>query len=257
MVNTKYYLALKDDPNIKRFDPKRFELVFNDKSTDEVVVAYHRGKMSTPDFRKYISEKLGLKDISEEEFDHAFTASILADPEEVRQRLAYLDELISQGYNVYLLSNNNEIHRIHVKCHYDGMHWGKYFFKQYYSNETGQYKPDSAGFLQILKENQLKANETLFFDDVMKYVDAAWQYGIRARQFTVKRPMSDIKLIIDAIARNENSGVEVTRITSLSFFAAAKFKKLLKPKNQLHANDSGGAVFEQKFTKKLFLITNQ
>ena len=224
-------------------------LIFNDKDTDEIVVAYHRGKMSTPDFRKYISKKLGINGISDEEFDKAFTAAILADPEEVKQRLAYLDKLINQGYNVYLLSNNNEIHRIHTKCHYDGMHWGKYFFKQYYSNETGQYKPDAAGFLQILKENQLKANETLFFDDVIKYVDAAWQYGIRARQFTVKRPMSDIKLIIDAVTRNENSGAEVNRIASLSFFAAAKFKKLLERKNQSNAS-SKEVVHEQKLANK-------
>jgi len=114
--------------------------------------------------------------------------------------------------------------------HYDGTHWGKYFFKQYYSNETGLYKPDAEGYLQILKENQLKPNETLFFDDVIKYVDAAWKYGICARQFTVRRSIIDIKLIIDAITQNEKSGIEVSRLSTLRFFAAAKFKQLLTPR---------------------------
>ncbi|MBX4205568.1 YfhO family protein [Candidatus Microgenomates bacterium] len=32
LLNTKYYMALKTDPDIKRFDPKRFKPIFDDKS---------------------------------------------------------------------------------------------------------------------------------------------------------------------------------------------------------------------------------
>ncbi|GEM_PF-626695 len=211
-------------------------LIFNEQDTDDLVLAFHRGKVSMSDFRKCINEKLGLLDVSDEEFDEAFTASILADPNVVKQRLDYLDGLIEQGYNIYLLSNNNEIHRTYTKYHYDGMRWGKYFFKQYYSNETGLYKPDAEGYLQILKENQLKPNETLFFDDVIKYVDAAWKYGICSRQFTVRRSITDIQLMIDAITQNEKSGIEVSRRSTLSFFAVAKFKQLLALKENLFSN---------------------
>lgn len=34
LVNTKYYLALKTDPDIKRFDSSRFKIVFEDKSVE-------------------------------------------------------------------------------------------------------------------------------------------------------------------------------------------------------------------------------
>lgn len=219
-------------------------LIFNDPDTDNLVLAFHRGRISMGEFRKYINKRLGIENVTDEEFDRAFTASILADPEVVKQRLAYLDGWIKQGYNIYLLSNNNEIHRIYTKSHYEGMHWGKYFFKQYYSNETGLYKPDAESYLKILKENQLKPNETLFFDDIMKYVDAAWKYGVRARQFTVKSPITDIKLIIDAITQNEKSDIEVSRLSTLSFFTAAKFKQLLAPKEQSHVNEPGPPILK-------------
>lgn len=231
----------------KNLSPAEVGMIFNEQDTDEIMVAYHRGKISTLDFRKYIREKLGVNDISDEEFDQAFTASILADSVDVKQRLAYLEGLINKGYNIYLLSNNNEIHHIYIKCHYDGMHWGKYFFKQYYSHETGQYQSEIASFSEILRENQLKINETLFFSNVIKCVDAAWQYGIRARQFSAERPMSDIQLIIDAITKNENSDHEVNRIASLGFFAVAKFKKLLEPTNQLPV--SSKSSYEHKLAK--------
>ncbi len=201
-------------------------LIFNEKDTDELILAYHCGKIATTEFRHQMREKLGLENISNEEFDQAFSASILASPEEVKQRLEYLDDLINQGYNTYSLSDNIAIHRNYLKQNYDADHWGKYFFKQYYSNETGLKKPKREAYYQILQENQLKPEETLFFDDILKHVDAAWEYNIRARQFSVKRPMADIKLIIDTITRNAQLNTEVSRISTLSLFAAAKFKKI-------------------------------
>ena len=42
------------------------------------------------------------------------------------------------------------------------------------------------------------------------------------------------------------SGIEVSRLSTLSFFAAAKFKQLLAPKAQAHANDPDSPALEQK-----------
>lgn len=53
--------------------------------------------------------------------------------------------------------------------------------------------------------------------------------------------MSDIKLIIDAITKKK-SGIKVTRESTLHFFVAAKFKQLLKPKQNLHIKELKASV---------------
>lgn len=156
-----------------------------------------------------------------------------ASPQEIHQRLAYLDELINEGYNLYLINNN--------KNQLDGIPLGKYFFKQYYS------EPNAATFSQILKENQLKPKETVFFDSTKKQVNAAWEYGILGRQFSAQRPITDIKLILDAITQNHQSGQDVSRISTLTFFTAAKFNRLRETKQESETNGlTASTMSEQK-----------
>jgi putative hydrolase of the HAD superfamily len=202
----------------------------NNSEIEKIILDFHCGTITTPDFRRAMLNKLNLSTISDEEFDQAFCASILATPAEVEARLAYVKTLVDQGYNIYVLSNNNEIHRLHNKAHYAAMHWGRYFFKQYYSNETGKAKPELQAFMQILKENQLKANETLFFDDVFSYVEAAWNYGIPARQFSVNHPMQDVDLSIATMDKRINALPQEKRLSTLFFFCANKFKSILENK---------------------------
>lgn len=199
--------------------------LFNEKEINDRVVAFHYGKISSEEFRTVIRKKLGLSVISDKEFDEAWNASILASPFEVKERLQYLEELKQLGYQTFLLSNNNAIHRIHSKTYYQGNDWDKYFIKQYYSNETGNYKPDSVAFAQVLIENDLRAEETIFFDDVLKNVEAAWSAGIHARQFSIHRPMSDIMRMINAIEDTLTKGMEVNRISTLGMFAFNKWNE--------------------------------
>ncbi len=202
---------------------------------NQLIKDYHLGKVTTPVFRLTLKTHLGLESLSDEDFDTAYCASILDNAPAVKQRLEVLRELFAAGYNIYLLSNNNEIHRLHTKKNFDGLNWGKYFFKQYYSNETGLAKPSAAAYTKILSENRLNAHETMFFDDVKAYIHAAWGVGIRGRQFTVKYGMNNIKIMIAAIDKAEswalaqelkdNKGEAlITRHTSLLFFVAEKWK---------------------------------
>jgi FMN phosphatase YigB (HAD superfamily) len=206
------------------------------KSDLKVVIdQYHLSHIDTPTFRTAVKSLLGLQSITDEEFDTAFCASILDNPESVKERLQALDKLFEEGYNIYLLSRNNEIHRLHTKQHFEGLHWGKYFFKQYYSNETGVSKPTLKAYTDVLKDNRLNAHETMFFDDVKAYIRAAWKVGIRGRQFTVDYKMGNIKIMIDAITKAEkwalannakdvNGEAIISRLGSLTFFAAEKWR---------------------------------
>lgn len=205
-------------------------------SVDKIVVDFHRGTTTKNQFRRAITKALGLDPVSNAEFDRAWEASILGTKKEVAERLAYLEQLRDQGYNIFLLSNNNKIHRLHTKTHYDGNHWQDKFMRQYYSDDTGNYKPDPEAFEQILRENNLQPEQTIFFDDSFKYVQKAHELGINARQFTVNRMIEDVSLAINAA--NKVDELDETHIDSLLSSSADSVQveeKYTKPEERKRA----------------------
>jgi putative hydrolase of the HAD superfamily len=53
-------------------------------------------------------------------------------------------------------------------------------------------KPDAEIFEQVLKENNLAAEETLFIDDSPQHIDAAKQLGIQTLLFEKGKTIADI-----------------------------------------------------------------
>lgn len=208
--------------------------IFNDAKTDAEVINFHRGKLKPSQFRENIKNKLGISKASDSEFDKAWCASVLGHPNIVKLRLEYLKKLNALGYKIFLLSNNNEIHRINCNIHYSGVHWGQYFLKQYYSDITGNYKPSAMSWNQILTENNLLAAETMFFDDTPKIIKASWDVKIPARVFTVNRVMEDVPLMIDAVNKAYERGIKADSLNTLSLFAINKFRQNVQNKKQAH-----------------------
>jgi FMN phosphatase YigB (HAD superfamily) len=174
---------------------------------------YHRGKMSSDDFRARFKAALGIPLVDDGQFFAAWTASITGNAGIVAERLAYLEGLRKLGYKIYLLSNNNDIHLEHTALNYDAANWHKYFDGQYYSNRTGHYKPDHAAFDEVVRENSLTPARTIFFDDMEVNVEAARNYGLRAELFTVANEMQELEQII-AIANLQNTIVRGTSVGS-------------------------------------------
>lgn len=205
-------------------------------SVDKIVVDFHRGKTTKNQFRRAITKALSLDPVSNAEFDRAWTASILGTKKEVAERLAYLEQLRDKGYNIFLLSNNNKIHRLHTKTHYEGNHWQDKFMRQYYSDDTGNYKPDTEAFEQILRENNLQPEQTLFFDDSLKYVQKAHELGIHARQFTVNRMVNDVSLAIRAANKVDTlNETHVDKLLSSSMDSVQLEEQYTKPEERKRA----------------------
>jgi len=83
--------------------------------------------------------------------------------------------------NLCCLATNQQQHRaayMKTTLGYDSL-----FDHQFYSNEMGVVKPDTAYFQYILTALQLPASETLFIDDNEANVEAARTLGIHALQF--------------------------------------------------------------------------
>ena len=98
------------------------------------------------------------------------------------RRLQILQQL-ALYYDLFLLSNTNEIHeeafnKILMDAH--GIpNIGVFFDKVYLSHRLGLRKPMKEIFERVLNDNGLKAEETLFIDDSPQHIAAAKELGIQ------------------------------------------------------------------------------
>jgi putative hydrolase of the HAD superfamily len=98
------------------------------------------------------------------------------------RRLQILQQL-RLYYDLFLLSNTNEIHEETFNNTLMQAHGiptiGVFFDKVYFSHRVGLRKPMTEIFERVLSDNGLKAAETLFIDDSPQHIAAAEKVGIR------------------------------------------------------------------------------
>lgn len=115
--------------------------------------------------------------LSEREFwDYWFKGEIQSEA-----MIAFAKELRSKGIKVFILSNNFK-ERAEYYGHYPWMHDA--VDKVYFSWQTGFVKPDSKAWELVLKENNLKPEDCVYFDDQEKNLKAAKSLGIKSFMFT-------------------------------------------------------------------------
>ncbi|HVZ76184.1 MAG TPA: HAD-IA family hydrolase [Candidatus Paceibacterota bacterium] len=99
---------------------------------------------------------------------------------EDRETVALVKELKAQGVKLFLLSNIYVYNAQHFIKKYPSL---ALFDKLYFSSDTGFAKPDRQAYEQILEENDLEAEECVFFDDKAVNVEGACALGIEAYVF--------------------------------------------------------------------------
>ena len=97
------------------------------------------------------------------------------------QKVPLLEEL-SRRYDLYCLSNNNEIsvQRMHEIYEENGLDWQRVFKKEFISSRMKLMKPSREIFDAAAAEIGLPPSEILFVDDSQKNVDGALAAGWRA-----------------------------------------------------------------------------
>jgi putative hydrolase of the HAD superfamily len=141
-------------------------------------LGYEAGLLTDDEFRNLLRDKLDL-DCSSDQFDHAFSALLLGFPANV---YSFLQELTA-SFDLYLLSNTSLIHsRIFLNNQLGpkGENLFGLFKKAYFSYEMGLVKPNPLIYVQVLKENNLKAEEIIFFDDNVANIESASNLGINS-----------------------------------------------------------------------------
>lgn len=136
------------------------------------------GAITRAEFVKVMQETAKTP-VTEAQIINAWNAMLLDFP--VR-RLQILQQL-HLYYDLFLLSNTNEIHEeafneILFRAH--GMpNIGVFFDKVYLSHRVGLRKPMKEIFRRVLDDNGLKAEDTLFIDDSPQHIAAAKELGIQ------------------------------------------------------------------------------
>ena len=138
------------------------------------------GKITLPEFRRAIRDFAQIN-LADEQIDDAWCAMLLDFPEENTELLR---KLRVEGYQLYLLSNTNEMH-IEYYIKYLKHRFGRDLFTElfdraFYSHEIGYRKPNREAYEYVLKVERLKPAETLFIDDLEHNVIAARQTGMQA-----------------------------------------------------------------------------
>ena len=87
---------------------------------------------------------------------------------------------LKRNYPLYLISNTNKLHFDFVKKNFRLL---RHFKKTFPSHEVGHRKPEPAIYLKVLAKINLEPRETVFIDDMPKFVEGARGVGMHAIRF--------------------------------------------------------------------------
>lgn len=135
------------------------------------------GEWNEPMFHDGIRAIIG-SEVSDEDIDKAFNAFLIGIP---GSRLKALEELHGR-FNIYMLSNTNPIMwRMKIADEFakDGHDVDYYFDGVVRSYKAGCMKPDRRIFETVVRECGIKPEETLFFDDSKRNLEAAAEMGFK------------------------------------------------------------------------------
>ena len=173
--------TLKSFSELSGIDKETVKRIF---SASPEFLSYEKGLMEDEEFRDFIRQVYNIN-ASDHNIDTSWNAMLRDIPVINLELLKKLKET----FNIYLLSNTNGIHLTHINevllPSITGEHsLDAYFHKAYYSHRMGKRKPDAEIFEQVLEENTLQPQETLFLDDNAGNIEGAKALGIQTVYIT-------------------------------------------------------------------------
>ena len=180
----------------KKIGLLNFQDLYSQKMQNILFDDFEKGEVSSAEFISSLIDSENLK-IKEIDFINAWNAMLLEIP---IKKLEFINSL-KKDYKVFLLSNTNEIHiyKFEDDLKKNNMlnQFYKCYDKVYYSSRMGKRKPDENCFKQVLEENQLVPQQTLFIDDSIQHIKGAKRVGIET--FHLEKNKSIIDLVPDII----------------------------------------------------------
>ena len=186
----------KTADEFKKIGVLHFKDLYSQKKQTLLFEDFEKGKIQSREFISSLNNSENLK-IKEIDFINAWNAMLL---EISTEKLEFIYRL-KKDYKIFLLSNTNEIHinkfESNLKKNNMLEQFYKCFDKIYYSSRMGKRKPDKNCFNQVLEENGLLAENTLFIDDTTQHILGAKKVGLNT--FHLEKNKSIIDLVPDII----------------------------------------------------------
>lgn len=152
---------------------------FGHRQQDQIFDKFDRGEVTSNQFRAYVKQIIGNPTITDQQINDAWNSLLLGIAPGNHDLLLKFKE----RYRTFLLSNINDIHYTYIMNYLKtdfGFEDNEHLFeKTYYSHLVGKRKPQIDFFEQVLAENNLKPEETLFIDDSPQHLEAARTLGIQ------------------------------------------------------------------------------
>ncbi len=136
---------------------------------------WQEGRISARDWHLHLKQRFGGP-ATFEQFTEAWNLAL--EPEPILSNELF--EKLSKNYRLALLSNTDPIHVAYMESRYD---FFPYFPVRIYSCVLGAAKPSPLIYKEALRACRVRAEETVYVDDIAAYVEAAQRLGIRGIQF--------------------------------------------------------------------------
>ena len=138
---------------------------------------WQEGRMAPRDWHLHLSKRFNLS-LDFEYFKNVWNSAL--DPNPIHR--ASLFAQLAKSHRLGLLSNTDPIHVEKLESTYD---FFAYFPKavRTYSCSIGASKPDPLIFREALRACRVRAEETVYVDDILAYVEAARRLGFTAVHF--------------------------------------------------------------------------
>ena len=133
---------------------------------------------------KPVLDEFGVNFTEEEFWDYWFKSE--KPSEEI---IGIAKDLRAKGIKVIIVSNNFQ-ERAEYYGHYPWLHDAA--DKVYFSWQTGLVKPDPKAWEMVLKENDLKPEECIYFDDQEKNIKSAESLGIKSFDYQGPEQLKNI-----------------------------------------------------------------
>ena len=149
-------------------------VIYQKGSQSTIFDDYEEGKLSSEEFRDGVRDLLKIS-CSDAELDLAWNAMLLDIP---LSRIKILQNLKTKK-NIYLLSNTNEIHHQQIEIIFSQSYGQLFnsisdlFHQTYFSYLMKDRKPNPSIFQQVIDEQKLDPNRTLFIDDNQGNIEGA------------------------------------------------------------------------------------
>ncbi len=142
--------------------------------TSPVEKAYTRGEISSRQFYKHC-QSIFKNPVSFDDFKKHWN-EIFWENEGMEKILMRL----KKRYPLFVISNTNDMHFEYIRAQFPIL---RHFERLFPSHKVGARKPDALIYQRVLKAIKYKPEQTVFVDDVPKFVRGARKVGMHAIRF--------------------------------------------------------------------------